>query len=151
MTELKIYDAVNKPPELERKAIVGFLEEHLGKYGDKPQFIRRALDYSLKEYGAMGGFTLTLEENGDIVGATIINRTGMGGYIPENILVYIATHRERRGKGYGKRLMEEAMNHAKGDIALHVEADNPARKLYEKLGFTNPYLEMRYTRSEVVE
>ncbi len=38
-------------------------------------------------------------------------------------------------------LMLNAIDYAKGDIALHVEANNPAIKLYEKLGFTNPYLE----------
>ena len=67
----------------------------------------------------------------------------MSGYIPENILVYIATHKDYRGKGLGKKLMQEAINFAKGDIALHVEANNPAKHLYEKLGFTAPYLEMR--------
>jgi ribosomal protein S18 acetylase RimI-like enzyme len=67
----------------------------------------------------------------------------MSGYIPENILVYIATHKDFRGKGLGKKLMQEAINFAKGDIALHVEANNPAKYLYEKLGFTAPYLEMR--------
>ncbi len=35
-----------------------------------------------------------------------------------------------------------------GDIALHVEPDNPARFLYEKYGFTNKYLEMRYKRGK---
>jgi ribosomal protein S18 acetylase RimI-like enzyme len=39
--------------------------------------------------------------------------------------------------------MMEAINTAKGNIALHVEPENPARYLYEKLGFTNKYLEMR--------
>ena len=78
-----------------------------------------------------------------ILGATIINRTGMGGYIPENILVYIATHNNYRGKGFGKILMQKAIDYSKGDIALHVEASNPAIHLYNKLGFTNPYLEMR--------
>ena len=39
--------------------------------------------------------------------------------------------------------MKEIIAHTKGDIALHVEANNPAKFLYEKLGFTNPYLEMR--------
>jgi len=39
--------------------------------------------------------------------------------------------------------MKKAIEHAEGDIALHVEANNPAKKLYEKPGFTNPYLEMR--------
>jgi ribosomal protein S18 acetylase RimI-like enzyme len=39
--------------------------------------------------------------------------------------------------------MKRAIELADGDIALHVEPDNPARILYEKLGFTNKYLEMR--------
>jgi ribosomal protein S18 acetylase RimI-like enzyme len=45
--------------------------------------------------------------------------------------------------------MTEAINLAKGDIALHVEPDNPARHLYQKLGFDNKYLEMRLKKSAV--
>ena len=42
--------------------------------------------------------------------------------------------------------MQHAIDNAQGNIALHVEPDNPAIKLYEKLGFTNKYLEMRLNK-----
>ena len=42
--------------------------------------------------------------------------------------------------------MEKAIELTDGDIALHVEADNPAKFLYENVGFNNKYLEMRYIR-----
>ena len=42
--------------------------------------------------------------------------------------------------------MTRAIEHCKGDIALHVTDDNPAKDMFEKLGFTNPYLEMRFNR-----
>ena len=82
-------------------------------------------------------------EDQQLIGAVVVNRTGMSQYIPENILVYIAVHRDYRGRGIGKELMQEAIQQCKGNIALHVESGNPARKLYEKLGFRNKYLEMR--------
>lgn len=73
----------------------------------------------------------------------------MKGYIPENILVYIATHKDLRGQGIGKQLMRETIDLAKGNIALHVEPENPAKYLYEKFGFTNKYLEMRLNKELV--
>ena len=82
-------------------------------------------------------------EQNEIVGVVVINRTGMQGYIPENILVYIATHKNYRSIGLGKQLMQKAIEETDGNIALHVEHDNPALFLYEKMGFTNKYLEMR--------
>lgn len=125
------------------KAISDFLFEHLQEYGDPKSQIKSCLDFSMGKNGGLGGFTVVATDNEKIIGVVIINKTGMGGYIPENILVYIATHQAYRGKGIGKAIMQEAIKHTEGDVALHVEKDNPARFLYEKLGFTNPYLEMR--------
>lgn len=143
MIKIKIFDSENKPDHLEKTEIINFLFEHLQAFGDPKKDIQKAIEYSVKEFISFGGFTMLIMKDNVIVGATIINMTGMGGYIPENILVYIATHKDYRGIGLGKRLMQEAINYSKGDIALHVEANNPAKYLYKKLGFTNPYLEMR--------
>lgn len=143
MLKTEIYNAVNKPSEIEKTEIVEFLHKHLQEYGDPKPDILKAINYSIKEFSSFGGFTVLLKEDGHILGTVVVNQTGMGGYIPENILVYIATHNDHRGKGLGKKLMEKAIEYTKGDIALHVEANNPAKFLYEKYGFTNPYLEMR--------
>lgn len=143
---IKVYNAVNKLTELEKIEVVNFLYEHLEQYGDPKENIKAAIDYSIKDSASFGGFTILLQENNKIKGAVVVNKTGMSGYIPENILVYIAIHKEHRGEGLGKKLMDQAIEHAEGDIALHVEANNPAKFLYEKYGFTNPYLEMRLKR-----
>jgi ribosomal protein S18 acetylase RimI-like enzyme len=132
---------------LERQRIIKFLFEHLDQYGDTKKSIGNAIDYAMSSYPLSGGFIVTAEDNGDMVGAVVMNKTGMKGYIPENILVYIAVHKEYRGKGIGKELMEKTLHYAKGDVALHVEPDNPAKLLYEKFDFTNKYLEMRLNRS----
>ena len=129
-----------------REEIANFLHEHLDQYGDKKEDILKAIDYALDRGMRPGGFIVVARDGGKIVGAVVVNKTGMSGYIPENILVYIATHGDYRGQGLGKKLMNKAISTAEGAIALHVEPDNPARHLYEKLGFTNKYLEMRLTR-----
>lgn len=140
--DLKIIYPHNGPdPVFTNERIAAFLHIHLEQYGDSIADIMKCLDYALDQF--RGGMIILSTENGEITGATVLNHTGMQGYIPENILVYIATHKEHRGRGLGKILMQEAIKQTRGSIALHVEPDNPARHLYEKLGFTNKYLEMR--------
>ncbi|VXD12220.1 GNAT family N-acetyltransferase [Marinoscillum sp. 108] len=146
MLEIKILGPSDTVGLIEIEQVRDFLFNHLDQYGDKKEDIMKAINYALSTGITPGGFVLVGKDQGEIVGAVVVNKTGMDGYIPENILVYIATHRERRGKGYGKALMQKAINTAEGDIALHVEPDNPAKGLYEKLGFTNKYLEMRLTK-----
>jgi len=143
MVHTIIFDEQNKPDKPDKQELVDFLHDQLEQYGDPKNQIERAIDYSLKEFDSFGGFVMLLKQQEQIRAAVVINRTGMDGYIPENILVYIAVDRNSRGEGLGRRLMTQAIAHAQGDIALHVEANNPAKILYEKLGFTNPYLEMR--------
>lgn len=143
MIKTKIFNEQSKPTEREKSEVVDFLFDNLQQYGDPKNQIERAIDYSTKEFTSFGGFTMVLKEEDDIRAVVVVNRTGMDGYIPENILVYIATDKNHRGKGIGKMLIELTIEKTDGDIALHVDADNPAKKLYEKFGFTNPYLEMR--------
>lgn len=132
--------------EDELKAINSFLFEQLDKYGDPREHIRMAMDYALSKQKGRGGMIIVAKEANKVVGAVVINETGMESYIPENILVYIAVDESMRGKGIGKQLMKNAIEHANGSIALHVEPENPAKKLYESLGFTNKYLEMRFQK-----
>lgn len=128
---------------IHREEVADFLHQHLDEFGDEKADILKAIDYALNSGVTPGGFVVTGRLDGKIIGAVVINRTGMAGYIPENILVYIAMDSAHRGKGIGKELMKRAIDKADGDIALHVEPNNPAKFLYEKLGFTNKYLEMR--------
>jgi GNAT superfamily N-acetyltransferase len=129
-----------------QEAIASFLHTHLGQYGDRTEDISKAIDYAWQRNGGRGGLVVLAEEAGQLAGAVVINETGMDGYIPENILVYIAIHSDRRGEGLGSRLLQEAIGQCRGSVALHVEPDNPAKRLYERFGFTNKYLEMRLSR-----
>jgi GNAT superfamily N-acetyltransferase len=124
--------------------IIDFLFTHLEAYGDEKVAIQKCIDFVM--HPEKGGVIIIGKENETIVGITILNKTGMSDFIPENILVYIAVDGTFRGKGYGKKLMQKAIDAVSGSIALHVEPENPARKLYESLGFTNKYLEMRLTK-----
>lgn len=133
-------------PVFTHESIATFLSEQLEEYGDKIEDIKNALDFAANKDSEGKGHIIIGHDDESIIGVVVINATGMSGYIPENILVYIATHRDCRGKGYGKKLMTHTISLCHGDIALHVEKDNPARFLYEKTGFTTPYLEMRLKR-----
>ncbi|MEE4116638.1 MAG: GNAT family N-acetyltransferase [Marinilabiliaceae bacterium] len=150
----RIFNTNNVINALEKESIIRFLYKHLGEYGDSLADIQKSIDFALKVSNpglatiSLGGFVLAAYEEREIIGAVVINRTGMSGYIPGHILVYIAVHKDHRGKGLGKELMQKVIDITKDDIALHVEPDNPAVNLYEKLGFENKYLEMRYSSAK---
>ena len=145
MIKINTYSEKNIASEETKQEIINFLFESLEQYGDPKSDIEKCIDYAFGKNQKPGGMVLTAidSESQEMAGAVIINKTGMDGYIPENILVYIATDKNRRGQGVGKQLMQTAVDLSDGDMALHCEPDNPARFLYEKLGFTSKYLEMR--------
>lgn len=138
-----IYSENDNPTSFVRDDIAEFMHEHLDEFGDEKKDILKSIAYAFGDKTGQNGFILLAHENDNIVGAVIINDTNMSGYIPDHILVYIAVDASQRGKGIGKELMKRSIEATKGDIALHVEPENPAKFLYEKVGFTNKYLEMR--------
>lgn len=146
MVQTTVFSTTNKPNLEEKESLIAFLYDNLQEYGDPKSDIEKAVDYALKEVNSFGGFVLVSYLENEISGVVVANQTGMKDYIPENILVYIATHKNHRGKGIGKMLMQKTIDTAEGSIALHVEPDNPARFLYEKVGFSSKYIEMRYKK-----
>jgi [ribosomal protein S18]-alanine N-acetyltransferase len=143
MIQTKVFNASNKPKIKEKESLIDFLLDNLQEYGDPRADIENAVNYALKEIASFGGFILVSYLKDEISGVVVINQTGMKGYIPENILVFIATNKNHRGKGIGKLLMQKTIELAEGSIALHVEPENPAKFLYEKVGFSSKYIEMR--------
>jgi len=130
-----------------KDALIGFLFTHLDRFRDDKSAIGKAIDYAFSTEPGKGGFILLALDDKQVLGALVMNNTGMEEFIPENILVYIAVDAAKRGQGIGKVLIEKAFELTKGNIALHVEYDNPAKKLYERLGFSSKYAEMRWQRS----
>lgn len=129
---------------ISRETFVDFLFTHLDQFGDPKEDINKCLDYAFSTEKSEGGFALAGFKDNKVVGAVIMNKTGMSGYIPDWILVYIAVDASQRGQGIGKQLIEEVYRQCIGDIKLHVEYDNPAKRLYERMGFQSKYAEMRY-------
>ncbi|MBN1575519.1 MAG: GNAT family N-acetyltransferase [Chitinispirillaceae bacterium] len=97
---------------------------------------------------APGGFVLCADRGGAIVGILVMLATGMSGYVPPNLLLFLAVSTAYRRRGIGTILAQRALDVAKGPVKLHVEPDNPARFLYQKLGFQNLYIDMRLHRQD---
>lgn len=141
------YSKTDKPERNKKEEIINFLYENLEEFRDPKDDIEKCIDYALGKDGGYGGLIITAEKHDKIIGCVVTNETGMKDYIPENILVYIATHKKHRGKGVAKELMHKIIDNTRGNIALHVEPDNPAIFLYRNLGFTYKYIEMRLIKS----
>ena len=147
-TSLQLHDIrseMDLPDWLGLDGLARFLHENMKPYEDTIPDIKRALQYALSQEKSMGGFILVAADAQDVAGSVVILDTGMSGYIPEHILVFVGVQPKLRGRGIGGWLVKEAFARCKGDVKLHVEYDNPAKRLYERLGMTTKYAEMRYS------
>lgn len=144
LTFKKVNNQNELPTNLSIDDIIKFLHTYLDDFRDNEIAIGKAISYAFSTVEGKGGFLLLAFYEKELAGVLVMNKTGMEEFIPENILVYIAVKKEMRGKGFGRAIIEEASKHAEGAIALHVEYDNPARHLYERLGFVTKYAEMRW-------
>jgi len=147
--ELKFTKIVLKedfPSWADEDTIARFFHETMEPYNDTLEDVHRALDYALDPGKGNGGFVMLAHRGETLLGALCMLKTGMSGYIPENILLFVTVDPSTRGQGVGGRLIEHCLEVTEGDVKLHVEYDNPAKRLYERLGFSTKYAEMRWTK-----
>ncbi len=140
---MRIDKHVDFPDWLDPDTLAIFLHEALKPFEDPVDEIRAGIDYAISTEAGMGGFILIAHEMNQPVGALVVLRTGMRGYVPPNLILYVAVDPDKRGKRIGHKLMMKAIEMCEGNIKLHVEYDNHARKWYEGIGFKSKYVEMR--------
>lgn len=147
--ETTFYDAYTGMSPAEKSAVVSFLCEHNERV-NKLQ-VRDAIEYAIKNKPSFGGFVLTIQQERQIIAAVVVNKTGMEGYNAKNLFVYVTFHKDycmdERTIDY---VMRNAIKHTDGEIALHIERDNPALQFYKKLGFKEQYLELRFDKTATV-
>lgn len=144
--ESVFYNATNRLTEIEKHRVVNFLFERLDTKSANKDYIRQSIDYATKECMSFGGFVIVCKLHGEIIGAVIVNQTGMEGYMPENILVYIAVSENYLRKGVAKCMMDQVLNYAKGNIAIHMRGNLKLVPIFEKLGFKKSIEEMLIDR-----
>lgn len=129
-----------------REELTDFFFEHLDQFGDPRPLVRKGIDRALDGVGGLKGFLeIARDDDGRVVGGVCMLDTGMEGYVPKWLLLFIAVHKDARGQGLGGQLIERVKPHCDKGMALHVDMDNPARRLYERTGFQVKYLEMRHS------
>ena len=94
------------------------------------QFSAQYLHYT--KYYCLDAFNI-VEHNGKDIGRFFVDYTG-----PDIRIVDIALIPSYRNRGIGSYLLRQLFRHAELDnrsVSIHVEYNNPVRKLYQRLGF----------------
>ena len=147
--EIEIYElrSDNDFPEwLNSDTLAEFLYESLKPFEDPLPQVKSGIDFALSSTDVKNGFIVLAVKDKKPVGSVVMLQTHMSGYVPDYLLLFVAVDPAERGRGIGGKIIMEAVNRAEGDVKLHVEYDNPAKRLYERLGFVNKYAGMRYTK-----
>ena len=141
---IKVERLEDLPPWLTKDDLIQAFHHKMKPFNDSLEDVDRALDYGLNiDKDKYGGFLALAVAGEEMLGGVLMMKTGMLGYIPPWLLLMIYVDPVLRGQGIGGKLIAFVRQHCDGDIKLHVEHDNPALRLYERVGFKNKYLEMR--------
>lgn len=147
--ELKLYSPFDKPSFREKNHFVNFLHEHLATDNIDKQCIRKSIDYAMREIMAIGGFVVALSRNRELLGVCVLNKTGMGGYMPDYVLPYMAVKPDVEDAGDIRRLLlRKSVELCDGDVAYHTIKDCPSSQSFKEQGFNGNRIQLVFSKSE---
>ena len=124
--------------------ITDFVLEHMDGFDWERADILEGVQHVFKDNG--GGIIVLAFQGDEIIGTAVVNETGMSGHAPENILAFLAVHKEHRNKGIGSALVQNVIKLTKGSVSLYIQPDNPGEQMLRKAGFRFKSIEMRLDR-----
>lgn len=144
-----LYNAFSGMSAPEKHGVIRFLLANTENASKKS--IEEAVEYALKTKPSFGGFVLTAQVNQEIVAVIVANRTGMAAYNPSHIFVYLSVAPSFIDQeDLLQHFITKAISYSDGEVAMHVKPDNPALRVFHKLGFSAEYLELRLNKNASV-
>lgn len=126
-----------------------FMFENMKPFNDTLLMTKQGIVDAITGKPSKGGFVVLGKIAGKIAGAIVMLATGMSMYIPEYCLLFASVDKKYRNYSIGQQLIETVIQNIDNDMYLHVEYDNRAKRLYERMGFVNKYAEMRFYKDRI--
>ena len=108
-----IHDAISLANYISIEALADFIHYQSIPYEDTKQAIIKAIEYSFSKDVGKGGFIIVAMDNREVIGASVVNYSGMDLYIPNVFLVYIAVSEDHRGQGIGSSIIRKIIENCK--------------------------------------
>lgn len=134
MTTTKLYNSFPSISFQKKSEIISFLNNHPDNPFLDRSTITHLVDYALKEISSFGGFVVTEEEDKKIIGAMVVNNTGMEGYMPNNLIVASGFLPGRQKAGIKKRILQKILYLTKGDTALMIQSPACRKSIPKNIG-----------------
>ncbi len=147
--ELKLFTAFDNPTYNFSEKIVSFIHEHSTEPKEDKSKIRTSLDYVLKNIpSALGGYIITLTIDNELVGVSILNKTGMGGIISDYIISHIVIDKKYSNtEEYKQYMLNKTLEISNGNVSILVRKNSPMIDTCVDNGFEFQRLEMVHLKS----
>lgn len=130
--DVVLYQATNRPSFIEKQQIIDFILLNSNNSDLEENHVLKSIEYATKECQSFGGFVILQKMDGKIVSAAILNQTGMEGYLPENLVVFVAFDNKHKTTELESNLFNYILRHAKGEVAIKVSVDEEYKTLNGK-------------------
>lgn len=146
---LELFTPFDKPTYTATNQIIDFLSKHSSDVSRRnKEDIRKSLEYAIKERASHGGYITIIRDGYELVGVSILNKTGLEGILPDYILSHMAIDKKfGTGSDWEQLLLKKTLELCNGNVAFLVQANNPMVEACMEQGFEYKRLELVFSKA----